>query len=138
MSIDISSSSITNLRNRLSVFLKCLQLLYRLGEQKEEEDNKNYLQKNGYVKLIKSILDIYKPLENFTISGGESESIEKVRDLILTYMNDDTKLNRELIIQNLSDILKDNNKKDFAIEMFKEVKNDADNQSMIKAIEQEA
>jgi len=137
MSIDISSSSITNLRNRLSVFLKCLQLLYRLGEQKEEEENKNYLQKNGYVKLIKSILDIYKPLENFTISGGESESIEKVRDLVLTYMNDDTKLNRELIVQNLTDILKDNTKKDFAIEMFKEVKNDADNQSMIKALEYE-
>ena len=137
MSIDVSGSSITNLRNRLSVFLKCLQLLYRLGEQKDEADNKNYLQKNGYVKLIKAILDIYKPLENFTISGGESESIEKVRDLILTYMNDDTKLNRELIVQNLTDILKDNNKKDFAVDMFKEVKNDADNQSMIKAIEYE-
>ena len=46
MSIDVSGSSITNLRNRLSVFLKCLQLLYRLGEQKDEADNKNYLQKN--------------------------------------------------------------------------------------------
>ena len=135
--LDTNGASITNNRNRFSVFLKCLQLLYRLSQQVTKEDDTRHIKTDSYIKLIKSILVIYKPLESFTISGGESESTEKIRDLLINIVNDDIALNRELLLQNLNDILKDSNKKDMALDMFKEVMDEADNQSMIKAIEHE-
>ena len=122
--IGLDNSNLKNTRNRLTVFLKCLQLLFRSGENK-----------NSVKELIKSILTIYKPLDSFAIAGGEQESTEKLRDYLIESL-DEENLVREIIIQNLNDILKMSTRKDLAVDMFKLVEEE-DNNAIIRAIESE-
>ena len=123
--IEIDNSNLKSSRSRLTVFLKCLQLLFRDGGEN----------KNSIRELITNILAIYKPMDSFAITGGEQESTEKIRDYLLECLDEEI-LNREIILQNLSDILKTSTRKDTAIDMFKMVEED-DNKSIIRALENE-
>ena len=123
--IEIDNSNLKSSRSRLTVFLKCLQLLFRDGGEN----------KNSTRELITNILAIYKPMDSFAITGGEQESTEKIRDYLLECLDEEI-LNREIILQNLSDILKTSTRKDTAIDMFKMVEED-DNKNIIRALENE-
>ena len=123
--IEIDNSNLKSSRSRLTVFLKCLQLLFRDGGEN----------KNSTRELITNILTIYKPMDSFAITGGEQESTEKIRDYLLECLDEEI-LNREIILQNLSDILKTSTRKDTAIDMFKMVEED-DNKNIIRALENE-
>ena len=123
--IEIDNSNLKSSRSRLTVFLKCLQLLFRDGGEN----------KNSIRELITNILAIYKPMDSFAITGGEQESTEKIRDYLLECLDEEI-LNREIILQNLSDILKTSTRKDTAIDMFKMVEED-DNKNIIRALENE-
>ena len=123
--IEIDNSNLKSSRSRLTVFLKCLQLLFRDGGEN----------KNSTRELITNILTIYKPMDSFAITGGEQESTEKIRDYLLECLDEEI-LNREIILQNLSDILKTSTRRDTAIDMFKMVEED-DNKNIIRALENE-
>ena len=123
--IEIDNSNLKSSRSRLTVFLKCLQLLFRDGGEN----------KNSTRELITNILAIYKPMDSFAITGGEQESTEKIRDYLLECLDEEI-LNREIILQNLSDILKTSTRRDTAIDMFKMVEED-DNKNIIRALENE-
>lgn len=123
--IGMDNSNLKNSRTRATVFLKCIQLLFRNGGEN----------KNSTKELITNILSIYKPMESFAITGGEQESTEKLRDYLLECLDEES-LNREIILQNLNDILKTSNRRDTAIEMFKIVEED-DNKNIIRALENE-
>ncbi len=123
--IEIDNSNLKSSRSRLTVFLKCLQLLFRDGGEN----------KNSTRELIANILAIYKPMDSFAITGGEQESTEKIRDYLLECLDEEI-LNREIILQNLSDILKTSTRRDTAIDMFKMVEED-DNKNIIRALENE-
>ena len=123
--IEIDNSNLKSSRSRLTVFLKCLQLLFRDGGEN----------KNSTRELITNILAIYKPMDSFAITGGEQESTEKIRDYLLECLDEEI-LNREIILQNLNDILKTSTRKDTAIDMFKMVEED-DNKNIIRALENE-
>ena len=123
--IEIDNSNLKSSRSRLTVFLKCLQLLFRDGGEN----------KNSTRELITNILAIYKPMDSFAITGGEQESTEKIRDYLLECLDEEI-LNREIILQNLSDILKTSTRKDTAIDMFKMVEED-ENKNIIRALENE-
>ena len=123
--IEIDNSNLKSSRSRLTVFLKCLQLLFRDGGEN----------KNSTRELITNILTIYKPMDSFAITGGEQESTEKIRDYLLECLDEEI-LNREIILQNLNDILKTSTRKDTAIDMFKMVEED-DNKNIIRALENE-
>ena len=123
--IEIDNSNLKSSRSRLTVFLKCLQLLFRDGGEN----------KNSTRELITNILAIYKPMDSFAITGGEQESTEKIRDYLLECLDEEI-LNREIILQNLNDILKTSTRKDTAIDMFKMVEED-DNKNIIIALENE-
>lgn len=123
--IEIDNSNLKSSRNRLTVFLKCLQLLFRDGGEN----------KNSTRELITNILTIYKPMDSFAITGGEQESTEKIRDYLLECLDEEI-LNREIILQNLNDILKTSSRKDTAIDMFKMVEED-ENKNIIRALENE-
>ena len=123
--IGMDNSNLKNSRTRATVFLKCIQLLFRNGGEN----------KNSTKELITNILAVYKPMESFAISGGEQESTEKLRDYLLECLDEES-LNREIILQNLNDILKTSNRRDTAIEMFKIVEED-DNKNIIRALENE-
>ena len=123
--IEIDNSNLKSSRSRLTVFLKCLQLLFRDGGEN----------KNSIRELITNILAIYKPMDSFAITGGEQESTEKIRDYLLECLDEEI-LNREIILQNLSDILKTSTRRDTAIDMFKMVEED-DNKNIIRALENE-
>ena len=123
--IEIDNSNLKSSRSRLTVFLKCLQLLFRDGGEN----------KNSTRELITNILTIYKPMDSFAITGGEQESTEKIRDYLLECLDEEI-LNREIILQNLNDILKTSNRKDTAIDMFKMVEED-ENKNIIRALENE-
>ena len=123
--IEIDNSNLKSSRNRLTVFLKCLQLLFRDGGEN----------KNSTRELITNILTIYKPMDSFAITGGEQESTEKIRDYLLECLDEEI-LNREIILQNLNDILKTSTRKDTAIDMFKMVEED-ENKNIIRALENE-
>ena len=123
--IGMDNSNLKNSRNRATVFLKCIQLLFRNGGEN----------KNSTKELITNILAVYKPMDSFAITGGEQESTEKLRDYLLECLDEEA-LNREIILQNLNDILKTSNRKDSAIDMFKIVEED-DNKNIIRALENE-
>ena len=123
--IEIDNSNLKSSRSRLTVFLKCLQLLFRDGGEN----------KNSTRELITNILAIYKPMDSFAITGGEQESTEKIRDYLLECLDEEI-LNREIILQNLNDILKTSTRRDTAIDMFKMVEED-DNKNIIRALENE-
>ena len=123
--IEIDNSNLKSSRSRLTVFLKCLQLLFRDGGEN----------KNSTRELITNILAVYKPMDSFAITGGEQESTEKIRDYLLECLDEEI-LNREIILQNLSDILKTSTRRDTAIDMFKMVEED-DNKNIIRALENE-
>ena len=123
--IEIDNSNLKSSRSRLTVFLKCLQLLFRDGGEN----------KNSTRELITNILAIYKPMDSFAITGGEQESTEKIRDYLLECLDEEI-LNREIILQNLNDILKTSARKDTAIDMFKMVEED-ENKNIIRALENE-
>lgn len=123
--IGMDNSNLKNSRNRATVFLKCIQLLFRNGGEN----------KNSTKELITNILSVYKPMESFAITGGEQEATEKLRDYLLECLDEEA-LNREIILQNLSDILKTSSRKDVAIDMFKIVEED-DNKNIIRALENE-
>jgi hypothetical protein len=123
--IEIDNSNLKSSRSRLTVFLKCLQLLFRDGGEN----------KNSTRELITNILAIYKPMDSFAITGGEQESTEKIRDYLLECLDEEI-LNREIILQNLNDILKTSTRKDTAIDMFKMVEED-ENKNIIRALENE-
>ena len=123
--IEIDNSNLKSSRSRLTVFLKCLQLLFRDGGEN----------KNSTRELITNILAIYKPMDSFAITGGEQESTEKIRDYLLECLDEEI-LNREIILQNLSDILKTSTRRDTPIDMFKMVEED-DNKNIIRALENE-
>lgn len=123
--IGMDNSNLKNSKNRATVFLKCIQLLFRNGGEN----------KNSTKELITNILSIFKPMDSFAISGGEQEATEKLRDYLLECLDEEA-LNREIILQNLKDILKTSNRKDSAIDMFKIVEED-DNKNIIRALENE-
>lgn len=123
--IGMDNSNLKNSRSRTTVFLKCIQLLFRNGGEN----------KNSTKELITNILAVYKPMESFAITGGEQESTEKLRDYLLECLDEEA-LNREIVLQNLNDILKTSSRRDTVVEMFKIVEED-DNKNIIRALENE-
>lgn len=137
MSIDFSTS-ITSNKSRLTTFLKILQILYRLNIQQknnEQINNNRYIDKTNIIKTIKKVLAIYKPLDSFSVEGGESEATEKIRDLVLNYLDEET-INKEVLEQNINDIMKTSVRKDIATDIFKDM-TDNENELVIKALESE-
>ena len=123
--IGMDNSNLKNSRSRTTVFLKCIQLLFRNGGENKDSTK----------ELITNILAVYKPMESFAITGGEQESTEKLRDYLLECLDEEA-LNREIVLQNLNDILKTSSRRDTAVEMFKIVEED-DNKNIIRALENE-